>query len=252
MNGRPLLLFLHGIGARGCSFSPLMNQLTELESKFKFIPLDFTGFANTPVPKSNKKASIELFARQAISAIESASQTNNPQIHIIGHSMGGAVGIEIHKMNSSLNIKSFINLEGILLPTDCDLMLKISQQSKETFCNSGWDALKKDVRNFASKGDKAAQDWILGLNETTPETFWESCCSIIQKSESFYSPYKNWKIPKLYVVGEKTLKHNKGTHDRLLKDNQKIVVVPGAGHVMQVEQPEFVAKVCRKHLENLI
>lgn len=60
--------------------------------------------------------------------------------------------------------------------------------------------------------------------------------------------YRDWDTRTVYVFGEKTLMGSKGTYDRLLKDNKNVVVIPNAGHVMQLEQPHATAEICRNYL----
>jgi pimeloyl-ACP methyl ester carboxylesterase len=252
MKEKPLLIFLHGIGARGCSFDPLINRLEDLKTTFEFVVVDFWGFAGTPVPETVKNVSMKAFAEQVMQVIAEHNPYKTRPVHIIGHSMGGAVTVEIHRLFPELKIDSFINLEGVLQPEDCGTTKQVSEQNKESFCETGWKSLKKEIRGLAQNNDVAAQDWILGLEKTTAEVFYDASTSLVRASEYLYPIYRDWDISTVYVFGENTLAISRATHDRLLKDDKNVVVIPNAGHVMQLEQPQATAELCRKHLLDFI
>ena len=249
MKKKPLLIFLHGIGARSCSFQLLVDQLEDLKTKFEFVVLDFFGFGGQPVPKSIKNVSMKTLAEQVVQEISKCDSNKTRSVHLIGHSMGGAVGIEIHRLFSELKIDSFVNLEGILQLEDCTTTKQVSEQNKEEFCKTQFEVLKKEVSDLAQAGDIAAQDWILGLEKTTAEVFYDASTDVVRAAAHLYPVYRDWDTRSIYVFGEKTLKSSKGTYDRLLQDGKNVVVIPNAGHVTHVEQPQATAEICRKNLK---
>ncbi|MBI2346038.1 MAG: alpha/beta hydrolase [Deltaproteobacteria bacterium] len=244
----PLLIFLHGIGARGCSFQPLIDQFEDLKTTFEFVVVYFWGFTGTPIPETIKNVSMKAFSEQVVQELAKHNPNKTRPVHIIGHSMGGAVTVEIHRLFPEVKIDSFINLEGVLQSKDCGTTKQVSEQSRESFCKTEWEALKKEISDLARNGDIAAQDWILGLEKTTAEVFYDASVDLVRVSDYLYPVYCDWDIPTVYIFGEKTLAISRATHDRLLKDGKNVVVLPNAGHVMQVEQPQATANICRKHL----
>lgn len=250
MERRSLLIFLHGIGARSQSFRPLIDQLEDLKEKFEFAVMDLFGFGGTPVPDSIKNVSVKTFAEQTVQEIRRRDPNQSRTVHLIGHSMGGAIAVEIHRLFPELKIGSFVNLEGILQPEDCTVTKEVSEQDRGEFCRSGFEALKENVLALAQSRDVAAQDWILGLEKTTARVFYDISADLVSASMYLYPIYRDWDTHTVYVFGEKTLENSKATYERLRKDGKNVVVIPNAGHVMQLEQPQATAKTIRKHLNN--
>ena len=85
--GEPVLM-LHGLGATKASFLPTINALAPT---YRVIALDLPGFgdADKPVRAAYDAAFFARFAAQALDAL------GLERAHIIGHSMGGRVALEL-------------------------------------------------------------------------------------------------------------------------------------------------------------
>lgn len=252
MKDKPLLFFLHGIGANHRSFQPLLRQLKDLNTTFELVAFDFWGFGDTVVPQSVGKASISALAEQTAHEIFRCNPDKTRSIHIVGHSMGGAVTVEMHRLFPELKVDSFLNLEGILRPEDCVYWRELSEQGRETFCGSGFEKVKREIRLHASQGSISSQDWIFGLEKTTAEVFFDACVDLVRVSAYLYPIYRSWETRSVYVFGEKTLERSPGaksTYQQLSKDGKSTAIIPNSGHVLQVEQPQAVAELCRRHLQ---
>lgn len=247
MKKQSLLIFLHGIGARRQSFNPLIDQLKDLKAQCEFVAFDFFGFGGLPVPNSIKHVSMKAMAEQTAQEIFKRDPDKSRAVHLIGHSMGGAIAVEIHRLFPALQVESFVNLEGILQPEDCTVTKEVSAMDRNAFCKSDFETIKENVRRLAQGGDIAAKDWILGLEKTTAGVFYDASADCVRAAAYLYPAYRDWETHTVYVFGERTLENSTATYDRLLGDGKNVAIVPDAGHVMHVEHPRAVADICRKH-----
>ncbi len=247
---KPLLFFLHGLGASSQSFRPLIQQLKNLEERFEFVAMEFWGFGGTQIPKSVKNVSIKAFAEQVMTEISKRSSNGRKPVHLIGHSMGGAVVVELHRLYPGIKIDSFVNLEGNLQLEDCTFSRNVAEQDRKEFLDFGFRSFKEKIRRLARQGDISAQDWILGLEKTTAEVFYDASADLFQVSANLYPHYRDWDARTIYVFGEKTLDNSQATYARLLQDGKNVAVIRDAGHVMMLEKPELTAEICLAQLRD--
>lgn len=86
--GKPLFVFLHGIGESGAVFRPLVDKL-QLHQRFQVVLYDFIGSGSVPetvVTLESLVSDLETFLRQLN---QGSSQSN---ITIAGHGLGAIVG----------------------------------------------------------------------------------------------------------------------------------------------------------------
>ncbi|MDD5656162.1 MAG: alpha/beta hydrolase [Elusimicrobia bacterium] len=247
---RSLVVLLHGLGASSRSFGPLIEELQDLRNRFDFVAPDFWGFGGTALPGSIGRASIRAFAKQTLEIIAERDPARTRRVHLIGHSMGGAVAIEIRRLAPSLGITSFANLEGNLQPEDCTYSRKVREQGRERFRASGFEALKRDIRKLAEEGSPPSRNWMEDLERTTADVFYDAAADLVKVSSGLYIDYRDWRDRSVYVFGEETLRVSTGTYNRLLGDRRQVAVIPKAGHVMMIDRPRATADVCRTLLES--
>jgi len=113
--GEELLLLLHGLGCSKESFRDIWFR-DEL-SDYSIMSLDFIGFGDS---SKSDKFSYKMEDQASVCA-EVVKEISSKKVHIIAHSMGGAIGLLLPPalLNSAL---TFANLEGNLINEDCDMV----------------------------------------------------------------------------------------------------------------------------------
>lgn len=97
------LLFLHGLGSTAASFTELA---TLLSVKYRILAVDLPGHGESTFIKEEKFFSAESLAKWVVEVLEHYKIWD---IHVVGHSIGGNIGLAIAKMQP---IKSLILLDG--------------------------------------------------------------------------------------------------------------------------------------------
>lgn len=136
---------LHGLGSTGASFYELA---TSLGASYNVLALDLPGHgSSTPLPDT------KLYTAQALAewVLAVLSQLNIKDFHIVGHSIGGNIGLAIAKTNCA---KSVILLDGGYLRSSSipgsslEEEVKMEEQNCVSYAFSSWqhyvNALKEE------------------------------------------------------------------------------------------------------------
>lgn len=229
-DGKETLLFIHGLG---CSKEDYNLAYKYLENKdYSIITFDLPGFGNSSKPK-NFSYSMQDQAEVVKLLI---SKLNLEKVHILGHSMGGVIGLILASKNqNNPNIKSFINGEGNLYPEDCGISLKTYPYSMKNFIKHGFKKILEGLRKSRNKLDKT---WYNNVCKSTGLAFWKSSKSLVDWSYNLklLPMFTGLKMKKFYVYGEKN--KNFPTVKTVKQTKIPCVQIQKSGHVMMLENPK--------------
>ncbi|SHE32917.1 Pimeloyl-ACP methyl ester carboxylesterase [Seinonella peptonophila] len=216
------LVFLHGLGCTKAAFDTAFAA-KELED-FSLCAFDFLGFGDSDAPND---LSYEL-NDQAEILIALINQLSIKKVHLVAHSMGGAIGLLATEKLPEL--VSFINVEGNLLNEDCGIVSrKIATQKEEDFIRTGFHEFVQSLE--ATKQDDLLH-WAKWCREGSPIAFHRSACSLVTWSDSgnlfsIFQAIQN----KAYIRGEENLQLYLQPH----LDGWHSYVIPASGHFMMLE-----------------
>lgn len=220
--GDELLLFLHGLGCSRGSFKDIWSR--DEFKDYSIMTLDFIGFGDS---SKSDTFSYEMEDQASICA-EVLSNIDSQKIHIIAHSMGGAIGLLLPPdlLDSAL---TFSNLEGNLSPEDCGIV------SRKTVTVS-YDEFVKDVMPEFKNLSESLGKGRFFLDSSLPTAFYKSAESLVRWSDSgkLLSRFKNLSCRKAYFYGEDNTETT-GLH-RL--DNIEKIMIPRGGHFMMNDNPD--------------
>lgn len=238
-----MLIFLHGLGSDHLVFDPLREELADLANRYEFIAPDFFGFGGTPLPAPLTRVSIAAYADQ----VASLAGSSRP-IHLIAHSMGGAVALELLNRHPTLAVESCVSLEGNLHNDAAAISVTVSQSTREEFIATGFAHLVRATR-LAAASAPSSRDWLRSLERTTAPVFYDASVDLVRASENAYETYRNCSIRRIYVLGERTVAASRVLYDRLRADGLRTALITDAGHSMLIENPRETAMVCRGNLK---
>lgn len=213
------LLFLHGAGGTKSKWRKLKDELDRTDIIYSIIDLPGHGEDPNEVPES-----IEEFAAQINEEI-------NDNTIIIGHSMGGLIGIEIAARNE--NVKGLVLINShFQLPVHPKVLEKLSAEAPfpESF--------------FRASYGQAVDPTL--LEEERRELHYNSKETIVKDFNSC-ADYKNGKrkvsqlnIPLLAIYSSEDLLIPKTADEELLEVVEKLVIerIDGAGHYLILEKSE--------------
>ncbi len=230
------IIFIHGLGCSKESFKDVWN-LPEFK-KYTILTFDLLGFGDSSKPKWFSYT-MEEHAEICKLIVE---KLGLEKIHLVGHSMGGAIGLLlIEKIPSK--IVSFINLEGNLIGEDCTYSKEAVRYSLEEFEKRVFEEFKsriKDSKDLAASTSLSTRLYYNWLSQSDAYAFYRSSESLVKWSDSrkLLKMFVELGIKRWYVFGEM----NKDLPViEMLGDVPKIEIA-NSGHFMMCDNPEETYK----------
>jgi len=242
--GENSIAFIHGFG----SYKEVFIEGFESEElrSFTLLSADLIGFGDSGKPRS-----FSYHLREQASVLKKVIEyLGIERFHIIAHSMGGIIGIELAEMMPG-RIRALINLEGNLSIEDCTMSKQVAQMSEGYFAQKGFESLRNSIAEESKKaGNESLRDYLKSLAKGTPESLHRSAMSTVHESSrgDLLTRFKKLPLYKCYIYGEK----NKGVFpaEKMLKQKGILLFyVSNSGHSMMKENPEefydLVLKIIR-------
>lgn len=223
---RPVLLLLHGAGGSHLDWPPQLRRVEEMGS----CAVDLFGHGRSAKPG---RSSVSDHADDVLELIDALGLT---QIILVGHSMGGAVALEIALREPNAAIALVLVASGARLKVNrrlLDLVGANYEQAVEMITGLVWaQGVPADV---VGRG----QALMMQCDPTVVENDFAACNEF-----DVMQDLATLTIPTLVLTG---------TEDRLtppkygkyLADNipdAEFVLIEGAGHMLAQERPEQVAR----------
>lgn len=233
--GRDLVLCLHGIGCVKENFAALLAapELAGLALLAPDLPGhgDSQGLAPESWTMEGMAAAVgDLLAERAWAG---------RRLHLVAHSMGGAVGLLLAREAPPIPLASFVNVEGNLVAEDCDLLSRrTAEMDLALFRDQKFARLKARARTAEDPGLRAWAGWV----EACPaEAFHASARSLVAWSDggALLETFRSLAVPKAYVTGERSA--NPAVLARLAEIER--VPIADCGHFVMTEKPAELARV---------
>lgn len=193
--GEDLLFFVHGLGCSKDSFHHFWNR-SDFDDYSVLAP-DLVGFGDSAKSES---FSYTMEAQARICA-EILTKFSDKNLHIIAHSMGGAVALLLP--DEILNgAKTFVNVEGNLIGADCGIASrKIISVSPAVFES---DILPELRDKFNSLGEGYA-----AMDSASAYALYQSAESLVAWSDSnkLLEVFLALPCRKAYFYGEENAEH---------------------------------------------
>ena len=221
----PTLVFLHGLGGAASEAFPEIARHPLLANS-RAVLIDLLGFGYSEAPADFSYA-IEDQADSVAALLGYLAPGN---VHVIGHSMGGSVGISLAARHPQL-LRGLTVAEGNLDPGKGSISTRIAAQSEDEYIRVGHAALAVDF-----------QEW---LGETpgyggVVRAFTMAARSLLaERTPSFREAYEQLAIPRTYLVGERSLP---AFPEGPAPENGLVAIVRDAGHLMNVDNPDGFAR----------
>lgn len=169
-SGENLIFLVHGLGCSKDSFHHIWNS-SDFDD-YSILALDLAGFGESS--KSNK-FSYTMEAQARICA-EILTKFSDKTLHIVAHSMGGAVALLLP--DEILNgTNTFTNIEGNLIGADCGIISrKIIRVPPEVFEYDIFPVLRDKFNSF---GERHA-----AIDSTSADALYKSAESLVAWSDS--------------------------------------------------------------------
>ena len=241
--GAPVVMLSHSLA---CSLVMWQPQMALLESAFQVLRFDTRGHGDSDAPEG--AYSLELLTADAVGLLDAL---NIETVHFVGLSMGGMIA-QCLALNYSYRLKSLALCDtAAIMPDETQ---PIWQQRVDAAEQSG----------MAGQVDETLERWFrpeyLRLNPpevemirqqilATPLTGYVGCCEAIRRLK-YLDRLSEIKLPTLIMVGEEDpgtpVAASEAMHE--LISGSKLVVLPSARHLSNIEQAEAFNKALIRFL----
>ena len=228
---KPLtILPIHGLGDSKDYLKGIMSY-PELAAYSVLIP-DLVGYGNSqPAPQGF----IYTMREQAqVAKILIDSLAIKGDFVLILHSMGGPIGVYLAQLLAP-HVRGIVYAEGNIDFNDCfSSNLVITNYTYDEYLRRGFQI---DLDTMASRGYQP--DFVASQAKAGAVTIYHSSEDLVRvsKADTLLGEIKALAVPVLAVYGEK----NKGLwmSERKMGSLFPLVFIPGAGHVMMVDNPDY-------------
>jgi pimeloyl-ACP methyl ester carboxylesterase len=131
--GQRAIIYLHGLGESGLCFQSLLDD--PLLAGWRHMAIDLPGYGKTPW--RNEPMTLDALADAVADWIE---RLRLGDVILVGHSMGGVVGLRICE-RSPLLVRAFLDVEGNISAEDCVFSAEAAEYALEAFRREGFHRL---------------------------------------------------------------------------------------------------------------
>jgi pimeloyl-ACP methyl ester carboxylesterase len=227
------IVFIHGFGASKQTFLEAFKR-REFQS-FTMLTTDLVGFGDSDKP-ANFSYEMKDQARILRKTIDLLDLN---QFHLVAHSMGGIIGIELGEMIPD-RLCSFINAEGNITAEDCTMTKQVAEMDEEYFALKGFEQLKDRIAKQSERTqDKALKDYLRSLSKATPESLYKSSISTVRESNfgDLLTRFAQLPFYKCYIYGEMN-KEAFPAEKMLEQKGIPLFYISNSGHSMMKENPD--------------
>ena len=232
-NGSPLVLFLHGLGADSEMW---VYQLAELaKSGMRPVAVDLPGFGKTPM--ENGQWEIETICRDLASWLK---QLTSEKKMVVGLSMGGVIAQRFAIANpAEVNRLVLASTFATLRPTNMQSWFYLLKRSG-TVLLKGSAAQAELVANhlFPEASQAVYRQMVIDkIRQADPRAYRKAMRSLVLFDNR--RQLKNLTMPVLVITGARdgTVSPTAQTALAGFIPRSQHVVIPGAGHAVNVDQP---------------
>lgn len=232
----PVLVCLPGLHISSvATFLPVVTHPELIGSHSILVDYLGSGFSERPKDFDHSNKSHAL----AVAAILDHEGLKN--CAVIGHSMGGTVGIELGILRPDL-VSNLIVAEGNVTPGGGAASSRIASFSKSEYVREVFPESLDSIRQAAVEGSSVSA-WMGGAwCSADPAAVYDSSVALVELEPSFKENYFQLPMPRTFVYGEKTFPENTGKiladapDPRELEERGiRVAIVPDAGHVMMLD-----------------
>ncbi|WP_199546908.1 alpha/beta fold hydrolase [Streptomyces sp. N35] len=229
----PARVYVHGIGCNGAPDFAEVATRPPLAGRSSLL-VDLLGHGH-----SDRPADFGYRMREQADAVAAVIERAGLRaVELIGHSMGGAVAIELAAARPDL-IATLVVAEPNLFPGGGFFSRVVAEQDEEAFVTEGF------ARMVA--GAKLPLD-AARLRLADARALHRSATALVEGTDpSWGALFMELEQPRAFIVGERT--RPDAETDLMAAAGVPVVDVPRAGHNMMIDNPQGFAEAVRQALE---
>ncbi|TGE32412.1 alpha/beta hydrolase [Desulfosporosinus sp. Sb-LF] len=229
----PTILFVHGAGGTGKTWA---NQLSGIEG-YNLIAPDLPGHGLSEGPTADAIIAYREFLWRFVRAL------NLDPFIVAGHSMGGAIAIEMALTYPDL-------MKGLII-VDSGARLRVNSETLEVLAR-GEHPLGNVSYSYSFKASLAVLEQAVEAMKTVPTVVY---LADFRACDDFnvMDRVSNIKLPALVICGEDDQMTPVRYSEYLSKElaHSTLVLIADAGHMSMTEQPDKVNSAIKNYLKQM-
>lgn len=217
-----LILFVHGLGCSKDSWKEAWQQ-PELRG-YSLLAIDLPGFGHSPAPEDGNYDLIS-FAKIINTLIDKYASR---KIHLVAHSMGGAVVLLLPPRVLS-RLASLVLIEGRMFRSSCGLAAETSDLTAEQF--------QRDVFPKIYGRKSGYRTATYDLDRADPSALYKAAQSLLEWTEKqvLIEKFKAAACPRYFMHGDL----NRHLEELRHIESAACIEIQGAGHFPMNELPDL-------------
>ncbi|MFP7672612.1 alpha/beta fold hydrolase [Marivita sp. S0852] len=233
------ILFLPGLSMPVCATFAAVAADPALHGR-RCILLDYLGSGQSDTP-CDFEYSLGCHVDTVIAVLDHLGISG---IDVVGHSMGGTVGICL-ALSHPHRVRRLIVGEANVDPGGGLMSLRITEAGEDVFLASGHRALLADLRGKARLGSAGADRLAAAWQTADPRGLYRNARALVDLPKDFFDRFAALEMPKAFFLGEKSLRWgttpDTPAPERLRSNGITPLIIPKAGHSMMLDNPsEFM------------
>ena len=239
--GRPLLLFVHGLGDSGLSYEDVFTY-PELNDHYNIVAPDLIGYGRSSKASNPERYRFDDHINRLWALI---GHLNADSIILLGHSMGGDITTLMCHENRDSVIKKYINIEGDVTQNELFISSKAVEADRKGQFDHWFENVLKYRTIFKKLGHlRSSRLYFSSLNFCRKEAFLQNARELVERNTCLDSEfkseigeiYRNLDLPRVFCYGGKSC--SKETIDFLKQHKMKVKGFKDAGHAVMVDAKE--------------
>jgi len=227
-----VVLFLHGLGCAKENFEGLWRAPALARAALLAPDLPGHGASRDAPPSTWSMEGMAV----AVQELLRARRLEDLRLHVVVHSMGGAVGLLLARQ-ARFPLASFINVEGNLVGADCAMLSRrLAETDRSQFLDGKFTRLKARARAAEDPIIRAWAGWMDGCHAGALHA---SARSLVAWSDGggLLEMFRRLSVPTAYVYGEHS------ANPQVLAHLESVPKYPIAncGHFVMIEKPDELA-----------
>jgi len=193
--------------------------------------------------------SIENHARSVAAVLD---HEGTKRCTLIGHSMGGTVGIMLAILRPDL-VSKLILAEANISPGGGEASSRIASYSETEYVGEAHQILLEELRKEERARDETSAFFNAAWSKADPAGLYKSSVSLVELDATFKEQFRKLSIPRTFIFGEKSLRKDpkKTLPDvpnpkELERFDIQTAIVPNAGHAMMIDNLDGFVNVLKQ------
>jgi pimeloyl-ACP methyl ester carboxylesterase len=234
--GEPTLVLIHGWS---CDSGYWDSQLNELAQTYTLITLDLAGHGKSDV-KKRKDWSMANFGADVAAVVNAVGQ---PRVILVGHSMGGPVALEAARQlqGKVIGIVGVDTLRQIAAPYPKEQTEPLLAAMHQDFAKATADFVANNF--FTDQTDPIVKKWIIKDMSSAPRKVAIPALEALLAMD-YRKAVADLDVPIVAINADPPPTDEAAI--RRVEPRFRVVPVPGVGHFLMMEKPDFFNTALRR------